>query len=649
MDNTSYFYDKWSKEQTKRLMLRFPDIDKSEIEELVKNSYEERLDDGEVVLVNNYINRSFKMTMLTLIHFIEEKKPIMGGYGVLYRNQNEVKNPTTVVIRKFLDSRAAYKKELELYKEDSYEYKNSDRMQLNEKVNVNSLYGAIGTMAFFLFNLFVAGSVTATGQALISTMLTTYENFLSGTVRLNNIDDVYQFIRNVERDYKSMEHKLDKFIEDVSVDDVFNKIRTAMSFNSYDSMNEVLNILYNLDQGLLNLLYYKNNIYEFIKIPKITKLIEKIIIETESFKDPNKIPPEAKDDIDDLWKYIEKYVFYNYLVFDKIQRAKTDSRNVVVVTDTDSTMLNLGPWYDFVNDNIVENNPELLNQRGREQEYIILNLMCSILTRVSKSILTHYCKVNNILEDYRHMINAKNEFLFSIMILAQTKKRYISSVRLREGREFTKEKLDIKGHDFIKSSTTPQTKKYFEDIIKEELIGKEDINPHQILKKAMLFDRLIKESLMAGEKDFLVPKSVKEFSAYKPDQLYKEQGVRAILAWDAVYPDLEFELPAKFYVVKTRMETLDKIEPLKLTEPKIYEALKKGIFENSNEKISSKGVTVIAIPRNVEKIPSWIIPYIDYDTMISDNINKSLSLLTIFSFQTISTSRNKYISNIISI
>ena len=176
-------------------------------------------------------------------------------------------------------------------------------------------------------------------------------------------------------------------------------------------------------------------------------------------------------------------------------------------------MLNLGPWYDFVKEEIIDRDTGLLSKNEREMEYIVINLMCCLLSNVSEEILSHYCKSWNIVNEYAGLINAKNGFLVSILILAQTKKRYISSVRLRECKEFTNEKLDIKRFDFIKSSTTPETKEYFLNIVKTELLDVNNINPHRVLKKFMEFDTIIKSSLKNGEKNFLVPKSVKEFGA----------------------------------------------------------------------------------------------------------------------------------------
>ena len=39
----------------------------------------------------------------------------------------------------------------------------------------------------------------------------------------------------------------------------------------------------------------------------------------------------------------------------------------------------------------------------------------------------------------------KNEFLFGRLFLSPVKKRYISTMRLREGKELWPEKIDIKG------------------------------------------------------------------------------------------------------------------------------------------------------------------------------------------------------------
>ena len=103
-------------------------------------------------------------------------------------------------------------------------------------------------------------------------------------------------------------------------------------------------------------------------------------------------------------------------------------------------------------------------------------------------------------------------------------------------------------HDFIKSTATEETKERFLGIIKKRILGVKDINVANIITELESVEQDIIESLKNGEKTYVTPKSVKELEAYA-DGGIREQGVRAIIAWNAIYPDMEIDLPAKIDIV----------------------------------------------------------------------------------------------------
>ena len=182
-------------------------------------------------------------------------------------------------------------------------------------------------------------------------------------------------------------------------------------------------------------------------------------------------------------------------------------------------------------------------------------------------------------------------------------------------------------------------------MVKEKLLNG-DINIATIVKDLEEFEETVKNSLLSGDKDFLIPKSVKELGAYK--EPFKEQGMRAIVAWNAVEIDNPIELPAKIDIVKVKMETLQDCEPLKETNPDIYRRIERDIFNSPHKKIREKGISVIAIPRNIDKVPEWIMPFIDFDTTINDNISRFHSVLRSLGIELIKTSGNKqHFSNIL--
>jgi len=415
-------------------------------------------------------------------------------------------------------------------------------------------------------------------------------------------------------------------------------------------------------------LYFKNNLYEFSKLPKIRNKIAVILknvklydtennqysseelakIGKEEFRDPNEVPESIKDDLKDLWEYYDEFVLYNNFAFERINRLKNDKRKTVVTVDTDSNMLNLNPWMEFVKDNIIDVDDELRNKDQNKLRYVTINMMCYHITNMITKVLWKYCEHSNIPEEFRPNINMKNEFLFTRLILSPVKKRYCSSVKLREGKELNPAKVDIKGHDFVKSSVRPETEQFFKKLVKEKLLYVDNIDVSEILRELEAFREIIHRSLLNGEKKFLLPKSVKELEAYEDP--YKEQGVRGILVWNLLYPDNSISLPEKVDIVKVKLDTEAQLEKLKRINKEFYEKIDKHIFNNKNEKIAKKGVQVIAIPRNIPKIPDWILEFIDYETIILDNISKFYSVLESLWIETIKASSDvEYHSNILKI
>ena len=80
-----------------------------------------------------------------------------------------------------------------------------------------------------------------------------------------------------------------------------------------------------------------------------------------------------------------------------------------------------------------------------------------------------------------------------------------------------------------------------------------------------------------------------------------------------------------------------------------YLQYKDKILNNRDERISSKGLAVLAIPRSVDKIPDWVIPFIDYDTITRSVLTKFYSVLESLGVVTIKASSKEYFSNILNL
>jgi hypothetical protein len=60
------------------------------------------------------------------------------------------------------------------------------------------------------------------------------------------------------------------------------------------------------------------------------------------------------------------------------------------------------------------------------------------------------------------------------------------------------------------------------------------------------------------------------------------------------------------------------------------------------------GFGIISLPKDVETIPSWLLPFIDISAMIDSNVRNALILLEVLGIQVVKTDAVDRMSNIVS-
>ena len=324
-------------------------------------------------------------------------------------------------------------------------------------------------------------------------------------------------------------------------------------------------------------------------------------------------------------------------------------------------MLCLSPWVDFMFDEVIKNDPKIIASTQRNYEYVIngrdmvfegnkmliykiVNMITYIASQVIAKQLKKFAINSGVPEEYHNRLHMKSEFLFRRMLLTMTKKRYMSKVMLREGTVY--EKNDTKGLDHLKSECNNFTRDFINKLCDRELLLSEDISIKNMINGVRELSDNVRKSLENGEKTFLTPKKCKEAEAYKA--CWSEQSFRAAYAWNMIYPDMGIEFPDTIDLVQLNIYKLDDIKDMEESNPEIYKRIKRYIFESKIEEVRSKGLTVLGIPKNIESIPEWCRPYINYDKIINDNTNKLRPILESLGVQIIETdSTTKRYSNII--
>ena len=326
---------------------------------------------------------------------------------------------------------------------------------------------------------------------------------------------------------------------------------------------------------------------------------------------------------------------YNYIV----------NNGELIINDTiDETDLD----YNFVDDEIIEEKKLISPFIILPQEnvrYSSINIMAYCLYKIVNDYMEKFTiNANAVREDKKCLLIMKNEFLFKRVLLeASNKKRYATLQELQEGHKVPEEKeLDIKGMDIRKSTINPYTRERMERIIHEDILRSDNLDLVNILKKLAIFENDIFNSLRNGEKIYCKPVNVKSIRAY--DDPMRVVGIKQSIVWNALKDDdmpmIDLEQINNIDILKLNINR-NNIEKLKETN---IEAYNKVINLMNNNSYFDKSIDSIAIPKD-NMFPSWMVDYIDYKTVINDN----LSVFPLESLGIYRGNQNNNYTNIISL
>lgn len=641
----------YKQDQLNILKLRFPDRSEEELSVFLDRKIEENVKSPSCRFYNNYTGKTVKLDLLRFTDWYFDKNPISTEHGVYFKRHEQAVNLPAKLLEHILNSRKVNKKLMLKAKEEGNtelsKYYNT--RQKVDKIFANSWYGVAGQSSSAFYNLFVALSITGKGQSIISTAMTTFERFLANNILFRNLDECLLFISSIVQETESRETEgtltKDKKILDGDMD-----VSTVTNYLVNQFMNKgegrkqkniIQNALGNIDQTSLNRVYYKNNLFAFFLNKKPMKLFEKILTGVDQFRNPERVPEAISDDLTSLWNIVEEFVFYNYGTFDRIKILKTIKRKAVITVDTDSNFLNLEPFYKFVQKQASFE----IKDDDDQMTFKIISVMAFFLGNVIASAFAKYTEQCNVPEPQRPIIAMKNEFLMKRVLLTSRKKNYASVVLLQEGVEVPEEdQLDIKGLTIKKSNVNRNVGKYLQDILELDILAAPQINTVEVLQKLEALENQIRDSFLRGETTYMTPMKANGIESYKTP--FQMAQIRGALAWNAVYPTNSINFPAQMNVVKLTADSIDKLAPIYESHKEVYQALKAEVFDNKD--LGKYGLTIWAMPKNAEKIPDWVIPFIDVETIIRDNLSNFLPILNSIGIKTINVRADElFFSNIV--
>ena len=637
------FQNLWLKEQYSRLRKIYSpeELSKDDLVNLLMTKYtQRRLSNGR--LFSNTSNENTVMTQEQFIDLFLNNEYILSGYGVLYQDQANSINISSSALKFLLDSRKIYKTKMEASPHGSEQYVYYRILQLTYKVLANSYYGILGERNSTFYNPHVQNSITMTGQDLTTTAIISLENFLADNTEFNDFDDIMTFVQETitEETTDTILRYVDVPKDGTDLLMYFQGKTRTLGTVAEDKLEDMIN---KLDSETINRLYYKNKVLNFIFDSTYLKAKMTELVQFKYGETPEDAMLEPLAEFKDV---IVNFCFSNVIFEDRYKRVMKDMRKSTITADTDSVFINLN---NYINETTVGLN---LDSENKVQQMTVMNVYISIVTEVLKEIFWKLTGNMGLLDEYKPIINMKSEYLYKRIMATRNKKNYSGIITGELGKLLTNPVLDIKGLAIRKTTVPKKLREQFTEILKDDILGAEKINIRAILGKFDALGLEIEDSLRKGELLYSLPKSMEMFDSYKNPSTLEQ--VRGSIIWNALERDNQIVPPEKINLLK--LKTADKVHPalleLEKNYPKKYKAIMRTVYNEDLEQepdidISRFGMSVIAVPKGVDKIPEYLRPLIDYRTMVSKNMQNGYIMLESLGIYTEEVDSTKYKSNII--
>lgn len=643
LDKKTSFKFLWMQDHIKKIRLKFTKevLSDTEIKNYLLKVYDKRYQP-----TGRFYNSITKQnTMMKLEQFINRflnSNDILSGYCCTFENHDTI-NIAANALKYILDQRKFYKNKMEAAERGSDDYIYYKILQLTFKILANSYYGITGlaTSPFFLPE--IQNSTTFSGQDIITTSIIAMESFLGNNCKFEDLDDCIDFINNVISD--SYKHSLSDYV-DVNIDKttlldyLVSRIKNKKD-NHKEHLDEILtNILNTYGEEMFNRIYYKNQIVKLLL--NNSKMKEDVL---------NRVKDGYKND-KEYAEMLCDFTFYDHILEDRFKRANKQTRNSVIVVDTDSNFLYL--------DNQIQATIEALDlPKNDVTELEVMNLFIDVSTEALRRIFWTFTTNLGIENDYKSIINMKNEFVYSKLLTTKNKKHYAGLLLAELGKKINKPaeaRMDIKGLPIRKSVVPKPLREAFTEYLLNDILVPETISMKNIVSKYDHIVQSVKNSLERGEVDYLIPAKVEIVENYKfPERI---QQVRGMIAWNALEPDNVIIPPENINIIKLktgiytprivgkknqpdeslkdywkRLEEFllqtSEYKFLKENYPEKFEIIMKVIYgkgKKSGLDFADKGFAVIAIPKETQ-IPDYIIPLIDFGTMVESNTAAGTTLI----------------------
>ena len=573
------------------------------------------------------------------VNFIEFVDYILDDHYISYNGTIFTKEKSSVIdiVEGFLKNRKVIKKKMLKFKAKGdllntiiYFIK-----QLTEKLYANTIYGALGLITFFLFNIDVVSTVTKNAKEQLKTIILQLEKLFGNKVLLYTINDLKEYIISnsiINININPIKFNSSKF-KPMSNDELTEKFIKYLTIDiSDEEKNDIKNFISEITKNdFVRLrLSYLNEIEKFLKDANIEKVIKDNIdnlANIEKYDQGKFIDNILNSDI----KYIKELVYDNHIQTD-IADVVDKPRKAVLTTDTDSVFIKVEKLTSYLSDII----SKLTNLTDKQDiEIVVFRIISFITGHCTDAFLEQMNKYHHN-NPSNKVFKYKSEYFYRRLFILKSKKTYFGLLTVQEGYKIP---IDIDKKNLSKTSFPNISKELLNEL--SDYIAKSDklsiVKLYNIYEK---YKNIIKERVNKGDYTLGTPGTFRFSDNFKFP--YSQNTYLAGNIYNILFPIDSFNSPEKEHIFNLLLPKIDNYN--KLSEKEKIEALKNHYIKIMPEDIFNKfsnlldcndssnidlynmkqwvikeaGIKYIGVKNY---IPDWLIPIIDVNLLTKKNID----------------------------
>jgi len=318
----------------------------------------------------------------------------------------------------------------------------------------------------------------------------------------------------------------------------------------------------------------------------------------------------------DKYKLLLKAFFITDILPIDIANIKDSYRDVIVLSDTDSTCGSYDTWTNWY----------FGNTRFTPEAVALSAVVMTINTQVIDHNIKVFSKNMNIQDSLVDLLKMKNEYFWSAFITANVSKHYYANTWIQEGNVFAKPKLELKGVHLIASSANQDIVAKAHTDMKKLLTTIEEggkLNPREVLTKVADMERSILVAIDTGDTNIFKLDKIKDAAAYKLEDKSKTPYFHHEL-WTKVFAEKYGDPGDPTYMTVKVPTVLKSARTLNLyietIEDDVIREKLRGILA-SNKKTALGTYRVPLSIAGGKGIPKEIIQAVDRHRVVLDNLN----------------------------